>query len=161
MLIILLLTFWYATIKYRKSELRLIFFVYMFFKTNYIWILLGCVTFHVQVEIGLYVMSPNLESINRPFMRLWFYAAFIQIEFRSSVRSFHWNYTIKYSFRCAIALWKSWVCKYSVTCQVIKLEILCETLKNEKWKIIAWYPNKMQRRRQQNPKCGNWRWTNF
>ena len=60
----------------------------MFFKTNYIWILPWCVTFHVQVEIGLYVMSPALESFNRPSMRLWFYAAFIQIEFGSSVRSY-------------------------------------------------------------------------
>ena len=44
--------------------------------------------FHVQVEIGLYIMSPTLESFSRPFMRLWFYAAFIQIEFESSVRSY-------------------------------------------------------------------------
>ena len=75
-------------IQYRKYELRWIVFVYMFFKTNYIWILLWCVTFHVQVEIGLYAISPALESINRPFMRLWFYAAFIQIEFGSRVRSY-------------------------------------------------------------------------
>ena len=88
MLIILLLTLWYATIQYRKGELRWIFFVYTFFKTNYIWILLWCVTFRMQVEIDLYVMSPTLESFNRPFMRLWFYAAFIQIEFESSVRSY-------------------------------------------------------------------------
>ena len=92
MLIILLLTFWYATIQYRKGELRWIFFVYMFFKTNYIWILLRYVTFHVQVEIGFYVMSPTLESFNRPFMRLWFYTAFIQIEFGSSLR--------RYASRC-------------------------------------------------------------
>ena len=88
MLVILLLTFWYATIKYRKGKLRWIFFVYVFFKTNYIWILLQYVTFHVQKEIGLYVMSSTLKSFNRPFIRLWFYDAFIQIEF-----------TIKYSFR--------------------------------------------------------------
>ena len=31
----------------------------------------------------------------------------------------------------------------------------------EKWKILAWYPNKMWRYRQQNPKCSDWRWTNF
>ena len=99
MLIILLLTFWYAMIQYRKGELKWIFFVYMFFKTNYIWILLRYVTFHILVEIGICIMSPTLESFNRPFMRLWFYAAFIQIEFGSSVWSFHWNYTIKYSFR--------------------------------------------------------------
>ena len=65
------------------------------------------------------------------------------------------------TFRCAAALWKSWVCKYSTRFQVIKLKILCETLKNEKWKILAWYPNKMRRYRQRNPKCGDWRWTNF
>ena len=59
----------------------------MFFKTNYIWILLRYITFHIKVEIGLYVMSPTLESFNRPFMRLWFYIVFIQIEFGSSVRS--------------------------------------------------------------------------
>ena len=88
MLIILLLTFWFAMIQYRKGQLRWIFFAYMFFKTNYSWILLWYVLFHIQVEIGLYVMSPTLESFNRPFMRLWFYAAFIQIEFGSSVRSY-------------------------------------------------------------------------
>ena len=62
---------------------------------------------------------------------------------------------------CTVALWKSWVCKYSIRFQVIKLKLLCETLKNEKWKILAWYPNKMRRYRQRNPKCGDWRWTNF
>ena len=86
-LIILLLMFWYATIQYRKGELRWTFFVYMFFKTNHIRILLQC-TFHMQVEIGLYVMSPTLESLNRPFMRLWFYVAFIQIELESSMASY-------------------------------------------------------------------------
>ena len=68
---------------------------------------------------------------------------------------------IKYSFRCAVALWKSWVCKYSIRFQVKKFKRLCETLKNEKWKILAWYPNKMQQYRQQSPKCGNWCWANF
>ena len=87
-LIILLLTFWYTTIQYRKGDLRWIFFMSMFFKTNYIRMLLRYVTFHIQVEIGLYVMSPTIESFNRPFMRLWFCAAFTQIEFRSSVRSY-------------------------------------------------------------------------
>ena len=61
MLIILWRTFWYATIQYRKGKLRWILFVYMFFKTNYIGILLQYVTFQVQVEI---VMSPTLESFN-------------------------------------------------------------------------------------------------
>ena len=51
--------------------------MYMFFETNYIWILLQHIMFHVQVEIGLYVMLPTLESLNRLFMRLWFYATFI------------------------------------------------------------------------------------
>ena len=51
------------------------------------------------------------------------------------------------TFRCAIALWKSWVWKYSIySCiyrfivvyiivrfQVIKLKLLCETLKDEKF----------------------------
>ena len=55
--------------------------------------------FHVQVEIGLYVLSPTLENFNRPFMRLWFYAVFIQIEFELIVWSFHWNYKIKYLLR--------------------------------------------------------------
>ena len=50
MLIILLLTFWYVTIQYRKGELRWIFFVYMFFKTNYIWILLWYATLHWLVN---------------------------------------------------------------------------------------------------------------
>ena len=71
------------------------------------------------------------------------------------------NKVLVQTFRCAIALWKSWVCKYSIRFQVIKLKLLCETLKNEKWKILAWYPNKMRRYRQRNPKCGDWRWTNF
>ena len=87
MLIIFWLTFWYATIQYRKGELRWILFVYMFFKTNYIWILLRYVMFHVQVEIGLYVMLPTLESFSRPFMRLWFFT-FIQRKFGSRVRSY-------------------------------------------------------------------------
>ena len=91
--------FRYATIQYSKGELKWIFFVYIFFKANYIWILLQYVMFHVKVEIGLYVMSPTLESFNRPFMRLWFYAEFIQIEFGFVIQSFHWNYTIKYLFR--------------------------------------------------------------
>ena len=96
MLIILLLTFWYATIQCRKGEL--IFFAYMFFETNYILILLWCVTFHVQVQISLYNMSLALESFNRPFMRLWFYTAFIQIEFGSSVSSisFTWKKNLRF-----------------------------------------------------------------
>ena len=36
------------------------------------------------------------------------------------------------TFRWAIALWKSWVCKYSIRFQVIKVKLLCETLKNKK-----------------------------
>ena len=36
-------------------------------------------------------------------------------------------------FRCAVALWKSCVCKYSIRFQVIKIKLLCETLKNEKF----------------------------
>ena len=158
MLIILLLTFWYAMIQYRKGELKWIFFVYMFFKTNYIWILLRYVTFHILVEIGICIMSPTLESFNRPFMRLWFYAALIEhAEFSLKLH----NKVIVQTFRCVVALWKSWVCRYSIRFQVIKLKLLCETLRNEKWKILAWYPNKMRRYRQQNPKCGDWRWTNF
>ena len=35
------------------------------------------------------------------------------------------------TFRCVVALWKSWVLKYSIRFQVIKL--LCETLRNEKF----------------------------
>ena len=31
----------------------------------------------------------------------------------------------------------------------------------EKWKNLAWYPNKTWRYRQQNPKCSDWRWTNL
>ena len=96
MLIILLLTFWHAMIQCRKG--KLIFFVYMFFETNYILILLWCVTFQVQVQISLYNMSLALESFNRPFMRLWFYTAFIQIEFGSSVSSisFTWKKNLRF-----------------------------------------------------------------
>ena len=50
--------------------------------------LLRYITFHIQVEICLYVMLPTLESFNKTFIRLWFYAAFIQIEFDLGVRSF-------------------------------------------------------------------------
>ena len=62
--------------------------MYIFFKTNYIWISLRYVTFQVQVEIGLYIMSPTLEGINRPFMRSWIYTMVIQIEFGSSMQSY-------------------------------------------------------------------------
>ena len=31
----------------------------------------------------------------------------------------------------------------------------------EKWQILAWYPNKTRQHIQQNPKCREWRWTNF
>ena len=92
-IIILLFLLWYTTIQYRKRKLRWIFFVYMFFRINYSWRLLRFITFYIQVKIGLYVMLPTLESFNRPFMRLWFCTAFIQIEFGLSMRSFHWNYT--------------------------------------------------------------------
>ena len=71
------------------------------------------------------------------------------------------NKVFAQTFRCAAALWTSWVCKYSIRFQVINLKLLCETLRNEKWKILAWYPNKLRRYRQRNPKCGDWRWTNF
>ena len=135
MLIILLLTFGYATRQYRNGKLKWFFFVYMFFKTDYIWVLLQYVTFHVQVKIGLHVMSPTLESFNRPFMRLSFYATFIQIEFGSSVWGFHSNCTIKYLFwrSHAVALWKFWVFEYSIRFQAIEFKLLCETFKNEKF----------------------------
>ena len=74
-------TLWYNT----KDDLRWIFFVYMFFKTNFIWILLRYIKFHIQVEIGLYVMPSTSDSFNRPSMRLQFSPTFIQIEFGSSV----------------------------------------------------------------------------
>ena len=46
--------------------------------------------FHIYTSgTGLCVMLPTLESFNRPFMRLWFYDMFIQIEFGMSVRSLH------------------------------------------------------------------------
>ena len=64
-------------------------------------------------------------------------------------------------FRCAVALWKSWICKYSIRFQLIKFKLLSETLKNRKWKILAWYPNKMWLYHRQNPKCSHWRWANF
>ena len=49
----------HATIQNRKGKLMWIIFVYMFFKTNYIWILLQDIMFHIQVKIGLYIMSPT------------------------------------------------------------------------------------------------------
>ena len=65
------------------------------------------------------------------------------------------------TFRCTIPLWKSQVCKHSIRFQVIKLKLFCETLKHEKWKILAWCPNKMWQYCQRNPKCSNWCWTKF
>ena len=65
------------------------------------------------------------------------------------------------TFRCAAALWKSWICKYSIRFQILKLKLLCKILKNEKWKILPWYPNKMRQFRQRNHKCGDWHGTNF
>ena len=32
--------------------------------------MLRYVTFHVQVEIGFYIMSPTLETFNRPFYEI-------------------------------------------------------------------------------------------
>ena len=32
---------------------------------------------------------------------------------------------------------------------------------NEKWKVFPWYPNKMHRYCELNPKCRNWCWMNF
>ena len=46
-----------------------------------------------------------------------------------------YTHTRSKTIKCAkyaVALWKSWVCKYSIRFQVIKLKPLCETLKNEK-----------------------------
>ena len=70
----------------RNNTEKVNFLCVYFFKTNYIWIILQYVTFHIQVEIGLFVMSLTLESFNRTFLRLWFYAAFILIEFGWSVQ---------------------------------------------------------------------------
>ena len=112
---------------------------------------------HLQVIIGLDVMSPIVKSFNRPFMRLWFFAVYssrVWVEHAEFSLKFH-NKVFVPTFRCVIALWKFWICKYSIRFQVIKLKLLCETLKNEKWKIIVWYPNKMQWYRQWNPKCSN------
>ena len=55
----------------------------------------------------------------------------------------------------------SWICKYSIRFQDIKLKLLCETLKNEKWKILARYPDKLRQYRQWNPQCDDWHWMNF
>ena len=65
MLIILLLTFWYATIQYRKGELKWIFFVYMFFKTNYIWILLR----YVKVRGELFYTHTQNKTIKYSLRR--------------------------------------------------------------------------------------------
>ena len=35
-------------------------------------------------------------------------------------------------FGCGVALWRPWLCKYSIRFQFIKLKLVCETLKNEK-----------------------------
>ena len=120
-------------------------------------LLLRYVTFYVQVEIGLYVMSPTLESFNRILRRV--YSNRVWIECAKFSLKLHKVFV--QTFRCAVALRESWVCKYSIRFQVIKLKLLCEALKNEKWKILAWYPNKMRRYRQRNPECGDWHWTNF
>ena len=49
------------------------------------------------------------------------------------------------TFRWAAALWKSWVCKYSIRFQIRKLKLLCKILKNEKCEILAYIQTK----------CGN------
>ena len=64
-------------------------------------------------------------------------------------------------FRCAVALWKSWVYKYSIGFQVIGLKLFCETLKNKKWNILVWYPSKMRRYLQRGPGRGDCRWRAF
>ena len=99
-------------------------------------LLLRYVTFYVQVEIGLYVMSPTLESFNRILRRV--YSNRVWIECAKFSLKLHKVFV--QTFRCAVALRESWVCKYSIRFQVIKLKLLCETLKNEKWKFLAWYP---------------------
>ena len=64
--------------------------------------------------------------------------------------------TIQYSFRRSdVPL------LYSIRFLVIKPKLLCETLENEKGKILVSYPNKMWQYCQWNPKCGDWHWTNF
>ena len=101
----------------------------------------------------------NLESFNSPYMRLCFTPRLFSERAEFSLK-LH-DKVIVQTLRCAVALWKSCVCKCSIIFQVIKLKLLCEALKNEKWKILVWYPNKMPRYRQRNPKCVDWRWTNF
>ena len=56
----------YNTIQKRGTKVN--FLRWIFFKTNYIWILIWYVMFHVQVEIGLY-MSPTLEALPAHFMK--------------------------------------------------------------------------------------------
>ena len=43
------------------------------------------------------------------------------------------NKIFSQTFRCAVGLWKSWVCNYSIRFQVIKLKLFREILKNEKF----------------------------
>ena len=59
--------------------------------------------------------------------------------------------TINYSFRCAVALCNS-ICKYLIRFQVIKLKLLCETLKNEKF-LLEIQKNALIS--STNPKCGD------
>ena len=117
-------------------------------ETNYIWILLRYISFHIQVEVGLCVMSPILERFKKTFYEITIlrriYSNRVWIELPEFSLKLH-NKIFVQIFRCAAALWKYWVCKYSIRFQVIILKLLCETLKNEKWKILAWYPNKMWR----------------
>ena len=67
--------------------------------------------------------------------------------------SYSWFFTCRFFHKKQLFLFN-----YS---KVIKLKLLCEPLKNEKWKILAWYPNKMQQHRQLNPQCNDWYWTSF
>ena len=98
MLIILLLTFWYPYNTIQKRRTKVNFYLC---KCSLKPIIIEYCYDKLQTRSGNWLLRhvADLESFNRPYMRLWFYAAFIQIEFGSSVRSSYWNYTIKYSFR--------------------------------------------------------------
>ena len=80
-----MLTFWYVTIQYKNGKLRWIFFVCTLFKTNYILVTISYVS---RTSGNCSLRHVTNFSFKRPFIRLWFYATFILIEFRSSVRSY-------------------------------------------------------------------------
>ena len=165
----------------RRSNLTSGFFIFLFMVTGR-EIIFICSAFHVYVfwnQLYLNIVTTHYvprTSGNWPLCHVTNFREFEQtvyeimilchvylnsLDQEFSLKLKYFNKVFVQTFRYAVALWKSWVCNYSIRFQVIKLKLLCETLKNEQWKFLAWYPNKMWQYCQRKTKCGNLCWTNF